>query len=411
MKRIGILTYHCVPNFGAQLQAISTVGYLKKKGYEPIVLHWYPKDLEMMYDKRIPAEQVKCHQDFTEQILPLSKLCRNEEDLIAEIERLKLDGIIAGSDAIFKYIPQSRRKHFSKRKLQYIHRKTISVEDIKMNPFFCDYYERMSHEIPICAFSVSSQNCPYMDLNANEKDFFSKNLNHYKYISVRDEWTKGMVEALTGIQNVRLSPDPVFSFNRNCYVDIPSKETITNRYSLPENYVLLSFSNHFLSNEQIKSIANELELNSLTPVLLPMPESDMDLEIRHKVVLPLSPLDWYALIKHSKGYIGERMHPIVVALHNAVPFYCFDEYGTVKKTLWGLRKEYLIESSKTFHILDKAGMTNWMYSYKSRTKVPVAKEIVTKLLSFDIQKVKSFSDAYQKYYEECMNEMLTYLKK
>lgn len=30
--KIGILTYHCVPNFGAQLQTISTVGYVKKNG-------------------------------------------------------------------------------------------------------------------------------------------------------------------------------------------------------------------------------------------------------------------------------------------------------------------------------------------------------------------------------------------
>lgn len=39
------------------------------------------------------------------------------------------------------------------------------------------------------------------------------------------------------------------------------------------------------------------------------------------ITTPLPPLDWYALIKYAKGYIGENMHPIVVALHNAVP--CF----------------------------------------------------------------------------------------
>lgn len=48
--KIGILTYHCVPNFGAQLQALSTVCYLKRAGYEPILLNWYPKDLQVMYE-------------------------------------------------------------------------------------------------------------------------------------------------------------------------------------------------------------------------------------------------------------------------------------------------------------------------------------------------------------------------
>ena len=44
--RIGVLTYHCPPNFGAQLQAVSTVGYLRRVGHDVIVLNWYAKDLE-----------------------------------------------------------------------------------------------------------------------------------------------------------------------------------------------------------------------------------------------------------------------------------------------------------------------------------------------------------------------------
>ena len=47
--RIGVLTYHCPPNFGAQLQAVSTVGYLRRVGHDVIVLNWYAKDLEEMY--------------------------------------------------------------------------------------------------------------------------------------------------------------------------------------------------------------------------------------------------------------------------------------------------------------------------------------------------------------------------
>lgn len=409
MKKIGILTYHCVPNFGAQLQAISTVGYLKKNGFEPIVLHWYPEDLEKMYNKRIPAEQIKCHQKFTEQVLPLSKLCRDEEDLLAEIERLQLDGIIAGSDALFKYVPQSRRKIFSKRKLQYIHNHPISVEDIKMNPFFCDYYEKLKIKIPICAFSVSSQNCPYMEMNTNERNFFYENLNHYSYISVRDEWTRDMTEYLTRKSDIRISPDPVFSFNQNCYIDIPTKEEIAQKYALPQDYILLSFSKHYNTNKQINEIVEELKKHSLSPVLLPMPEGNIDLQIQYQINLPLPPLDWYALIIHSKGYIGERMHPIVVALHNNIPFYCFDEYGIMKKKLWGFKNTYLKESSKTYHILEKAGLTRWLYSYKTKKTMPSAKFVVKELLNFDIKKMKEFSNEYQKYYKQCMNEMLRHI--
>ena len=64
--RIGVLTYHCPPNFGAQLQAISTVGFLRNAGHEVVVLNWYAKDLEEMYSQRIPPQQVSCHNLFAQ---------------------------------------------------------------------------------------------------------------------------------------------------------------------------------------------------------------------------------------------------------------------------------------------------------------------------------------------------------
>ena len=225
--KIGILTYHCVPNFGAQLQTISTVGYVKKMGHDPIVLHWYPQDLEDMYVERIPEIQVKEHLNFTNEVLPVSKLCRSEEDLLEVIEENHIEAIIAGSDALFKYVPEVCRKRFSKKKFSYVSIKVLSVEDKHANPFFCDYYTKLHRSIPICAFSVSSQNCPYYLLNKNERLYFYEGINHYKSVTVRDEWTKEMVEELSKFRNVKITPDPVFSFNTNCYISIPTKEDLS----------------------------------------------------------------------------------------------------------------------------------------------------------------------------------------
>ena len=106
--KIGILTYHCVANFGAQLQVLSTVCYLRNHGHEPIVIHWYPEDLENIYSW-ISSEQLDTHIVFTEKFLPLSALCRTEEELVSEVEKLELDSILLGSDALFKYIPIRNR--------------------------------------------------------------------------------------------------------------------------------------------------------------------------------------------------------------------------------------------------------------------------------------------------------------
>lgn len=403
--KIGILTYHCVPNFGAQLQATSTVGWLKKMGHEPVVLHWYPKDIEDMYSRRIPQEQVACHDAYTKEYLPVTNICRKEDELICEINRHDLDSIIVGSDALFKYIPQKNRKHFSKRRLKYISKNVLSVEKLEGNPFFGGFASKLSKKIPIVAFSVSSQNCAYMDMSNMEKLQMKHALSNFSCITVRDEWTKGMVETVMERTGIQVTPDPVFSFNQNCFFQLPSKEDILRKYRLQEQYVLISFSTWYASGSYIKNIADEVWKAGYMPVAFPMPEKLFSAEISHQVNLPLNPIDWYALIKYSSGYIGERMHPIVVCLHNAVPFFCFDEYGVRKTILCGLRKRYLQESSKTFHILSKAGLTGWMYSYHQKEQLPSANNVVGRFLHFDREKCVAFSSQYRDFYEKSLNQL------
>ena len=405
--KIGILTYHCVPNFGAQLQCVSTVGYLRNLGYEPIVLHWYPHDLEDMYRNRISAEQIKTHMLFAENYLPLSRLCRTEEDVLSEIERLEIDAIFAGSDALFKYVPQSRRVVFSKRKFRFVKQHVLSVENIDGNVFQGAFLEKSNRDIKAVAFSVSSQNCPYMELSELEREAIKSSMSHYAKISARDEWTRDMVQYITGRHDVDVTPDPVFAFNQNCYLQLPSKEKILKTFGLPEKYVLMSFWTKRLPKSYACTIAHELEKKGLAPVAFPMPEYLLDFDLGNKINLPLSPLDWYALIKYSYGYIGERMHPIVVSLHNAIPFFCFDEYGTFEKSLFGLRKKYIPSSSKTYHILNKAGLGEYMYSYLDETsEMPKPSEVVCKIIDFPKQKCFDFAMGYLDAYNQSMKKIL-----
>lgn len=406
--KIGILTYHSVPNFGAQLQATSTVGYLKRIGHEAVVLNWYPKDLEDMYSKRIPSEQVSAHNYYTNTFLPVTEICRSEQDLRKVIEQNNLDAIIVGSDALFKYVPECKRRHFSKRRLKFVDN-VLSVEKLDGNPFFGGFASKLTKRIPIAAFSVSSQNCNYPAMKQHEMSAMKAAMDNFTYISVRDEWTKGMVETITGNRNIEITPDPVFSFNQNCYIQLPSKEDILKKYHLKEKYVLLSFSTWYSSAQYIKHIANEVEKRGFQPVAFPMPEKLFSAEIDTSIPLPLSPIDWYALIKHSTGYIGERMHPIVVCLHNSIPFYCFDEYGIVKKKIFGFSKEYIKDSSKTYHILNQAGLDGWMFSYKGKDSKPIPQFVLDRIEQFDREKCEMFSKSYQNKYIETMCKVLKVL--
>ena len=363
-----------------------------------------------MYAKRIPAKQIAEHLKFAEQNMPLSNLCRTENELVAEIKRLDIDAVFAGSDALFKYLPKSKRVVFSKKKFRFIKRNVLTVQDIEGNCFFGNFVAKLDRKIKAVAFSVSSQNCDYAKMDVSERVSMEMALDNYSKISVRDEWTKQMVRSITRRDDIDITPDPVFAFNQNCYLTLLSKKEILAKFSLPENYVLLSFWTKHLNNEYVHGIAHKLEENGLTPVAFPMPEHLLDFNLEHKIYLPLSPLDWYALIKYSQGYIGERMHPIVVCLHNAIPFFSFDEYGTFKKTLFGLCKKYIPSSSKTFHILEKAGLSEWMCSYfDENRKMPDSNQVVDCFLKFPVTKCEAFAQDKQQDYNNGMNEILKYL--
>ena len=226
-------------------------------------------------------------------------------------------------------------------------------------------------------------------------------LSNYKLITVRDDWTKRMVENITGRKNISIYPDPVFSFNSNCYLSVPSKDEIITKYSLNDNYVLLSFSSWHTNQDYIHSISEEVNRRGLQPVALSMPEKLFAAGIDKQIDLPISPLDWYALIIHSKGFIGERMHPIVVCLHNAIPFFSFDEYGIKeKKGFFSKEMIYNPSSSKTYLIVSDADLLGNLYSYKGVAQLPSPQHVVNKLLDFDTSKCKSFAeykcDEYQK---------------
>ena len=406
--RIGVLTYHCPPNFGAQLQAISTVGFLRNAGHEVVVLNWYAKDLEEMYSQRIPPQQVSCHNLFAQNYLPLSDKCQKEDDLITVVDSLHLDAIIAGSDALFKYIPLDKYRHFSKRKFKYIYNFTpLSCESLDGNPFFGGFLGKLQKHIPASTYAVSSQNCPFSSMTRGEKRAMREALSNYSLITVRDDWTKRMVENITGRKNISIYPDPVFSFNSNCYLSVPSKEEIVTKYSLNDNYVLLSFSSWHTNQDYIHSIAEEVNLRGLQPVALSMPEKLFAAGIDKQIDLPISPLDWYALIIHSKGFIGERMHPIVVCLHNAIPFFSFDEYGIKeKKGFFSKEMIYNPSSSKTYLIVSDADLLGNLYSYKGVAQLPSPQHVVNKLLDFDKSKCKSFADFKCDEYQKGMKAVL-----
>ena len=81
MKKVGILAYHSACNYGANLQILSTIGYFKKKGYEPFVINYEAKDFVDFYKKVTPKNVYECYKEFREQYMPLTRYCSSLEEI------------------------------------------------------------------------------------------------------------------------------------------------------------------------------------------------------------------------------------------------------------------------------------------------------------------------------------------
>lgn len=199
-----------------------------------------------------------------------------------------------------------------------------------------------------------------------------------------------------------ITPDPVFAFNQNASHLVPSKEEILKKFCLPDNYMILSFKGARSVNQdwidQFQILANS---KGISCVKLPYADAPAYGNIQYSVGNVITPLEWYALIKYSIGYIGNNMHPIVTSLANGVPFYSFDNYGIVHKR----GQDTDGKSSKIYHILNTAGfLSNRIYIRGPKYKMPLPSLVFDSIINFNKTKEVSFAKLYLDKYNKMMTQ-------
>lgn len=401
MNKIGILTYHSVCNFGANLQALSTVDYFRNKGYDPIVINWMTDELEAYYKTHTPVEQYNIHEMFVQENLPISCRCRTDEDIMNVIINNNIDTVVIGSDAVLQHHPFLSRIVFPSRKI--ISLMKIGKDRLFPNPFWGSFLSLADRTIKTVMMSASSQNSPFKLTSQFVKKQQAEYLDRFLYISTRDQWTSDMVSYITGgkIRPI-VTPDPVFAFNYNVISEQFSEADIRKKFNLQKKYILFSFHNSkIVSIDWLKEFKEIAVSHDIECIAFPFPQGN---KFQHpfdkEVKLPLSPLEWYALIKYSSGYIGNNMHPIVVSLHNAVPCFSFDNYGVVKCRFF-LNKD----SSKIYAILKEFDLlTNWQSCLIPQKNVSPT-FVYEALLNYDKKSVRIKSSEYLSKYLDMMREI------
>ena len=376
--KIGILTYHRSCNFGANLQLTSTYHNLRNAGFDPVVIDYYPDSLKKCTEKGVSPTQIKVHYDYIDENFNLTRPCKTSADISEELKRLDIRHIIIGSDAVFNVVPFIRRFGYSKKTIISY---STPMDTLRFpNPF---WGEGIVPHASADVLSASSQAAPYRFFDIFTRIKMRIALGAMKSIAVRDGWTKKMVEYLSfGKISPDITPDPVFAFTQSG-ADVPSKEDIAEKFDvIPGRYILLGFRpNSTPPKEWVEELSKKSSEKGLALVWLPMPAKIEG--INYGKLSVLSPLEWYALIKYSFGYIGNNMHPIVIALHNVVPFFAFDQYYSFFSGDTG---------SKTLNIIKSAGFEHLRVSYGLRKKELLApSDVLHKLEAFDVKKGLDFS--------------------
>jgi len=398
--KIGILTYHAACNFGANLQVLSTVSYFINRGYDTYVINYYPDELDKFYYLNTPFEQYKEHQSFNCSNLPLTRICKTIVEVAEVINEEQIDAVIVGSDAVMQHHPLLSRIVFPCKTI--IHVSHLTKDRMCPSPFWGSFIPLLNKTIPVCYMSASSQNSSFHQLSKKEKSLLKLHLNRFAYISTRDDWTAKMVHyIMDGDLTPQVTPDPVFAFNYNVKNQF-SEEYIRTKFKLKNKYYLVSFHKNSVSKEWLLELKNKSKANGIDCIALPFPQGVEFLHpFDYEIGLPLSPLEWYAIIKYSSGYIGHNMHPIVVSLHNSVPCYSFDNYGIVKWRFFTNEK-----SSKIYHIMNEFDLLS------SRTKdigfnriIPNVDEVICCLDRFNKSKNSYYADLYLEKYKAMMKNI------
>ena len=407
--KIGLLAYHAVCNFGAMLQLLSTYMFLKNHGHEPVIINWVAKDLENYYAQSTPISQIENQLKLRLQLWKETALCRTIKDVANIISNEQIDAVIIGSDAVAQHHPLFERIVFPCRNIIAINSVTSDV--LFPNPFWGIWTDYLDKPVPVALMSAASQDSKYKYISKKLRKQMKERIMAFSYVSVRDVDTQKMFSFITEGQCCpSVTPDPVFAFNQNAASLVPSKEELMKKYGLSGKYMLISFKNEKrcnVSQTWLNKFQDIAKHHGIQCVSLPFSTSLSAGELESEIALPLNPIDWYALLKYSCGYIGNNMHPIVVCIHNTVPFFSFDNYGT--KHANGLFCDS--STSKIRHILKVANLLDCRIASNSLfRRTPSPEHVFNKLQTFDKAKCKNFAQGYLNKYNEMMTKILERLR-
>lgn len=249
--KVGIITIHNSPNYGACLQAYALWAYINQQGIDCEII-----DLYRPYQKEYISSR---------RFVPM----RKREHILSDTIRHAIKKLI-GRNKEPKYFSDSAKEKFKRFNAPInLSRTYRGIDEFYANPPLYDLYISGSDQVwnpsqPYCMEPYFLTFVPkgktkisyaasigLLDLRENEKAKFKEWLSTYTAISVREKQAKTLLESFSWLK-VEQTPDPTF------LLDIEDWKKLTEYPDINEPYILLfalSYSPKML--EYSKRLAQE----------------------------------------------------------------------------------------------------------------------------------------------------------
>lgn len=316
MKRIGILTFWGVPNYGAFAQAyalnkvisdlmpeddVEHIAYLHPRHYALYFLKRQPRItsfrslISLGFYKECFGYAINKKIEYPSFQKDWDSIVNRRFDSSEELETFDYDIIVTGSDAIWEF----------------------SV------PEFGNDIHLIGNNLR--AGKLISYAASFGDMNVGDsfEEFVVEGLKHYDLIAVRDETSREIIKNLTDIQDITLVLDPTLLHDFKNDTEIPK--------SMYKRYVLV-YGNDF-SGEIISDVKEHAKRNGFTIIGAGIAPEWCDIRLTD-----ISPKEWIGLFRDAEYVVTCTFHGLMFSI-NYEKKVVFNQIEYVKN-----RSTYLLES-------------------------------------------------------------------
>lgn len=307
MKKVGIITIHNSPNYGACLQSYALYRYIQQQGNDVEIIDLHRP---VAYEDYIPSKKYVCSRPVKRSLL--SKIKGNVKSLI---------GIKPKSPSL--YSPLAIKKFDEFNSIIKLSKPYRGIDELYANPPLYDLYISGSDQLwnPTQAYCLEPYFLTFVpngqgkkisyatsvgitDLRDNEKKDFAKWLNLYDDISVREYQAQSLLQGLLADKKVNQVADPTFLLDPKDWKDMAVRPK-------QSKYILMFTLQH---RPEILKYCLQLSKQSRLPLIeLGQVQPDV-LDGSYTAVKDAGPKEFLGYIENAELVITDSFHCTVFSL-------------------------------------------------------------------------------------------------